>query len=104
VTQEPMTGPNPPPVFPLMWASDASANHLRGPAEMRALIEAAGFREMAWEGVTPVRPATGGPPPAHTVQGLVMGAERVDEIMRASQQNEREGRIVMIHAVFSAED
>ncbi len=50
--QEPMAGPTQPPIFPLMWASDAASSFLRTPVEMRALIEAAGFRMRAWEEVT----------------------------------------------------
>ena len=35
-----------------MWARDASTSFLRAPAEMRAVIEAAGFRPRAWDDMT----------------------------------------------------
>ena len=35
-----------------MWAPDAATSFLRVPVEMRALIEAAGFRARAWDDVT----------------------------------------------------
>jgi hypothetical protein len=31
-----------------------------------------------------------------------MGDDRVAEIMRASRRNQNEGRVVMVHAVFTA--
>ena len=45
--QEPMAGPVEPLLYPVMWARDASTSFLRTPAEMRAVIEAAGFRRRA---------------------------------------------------------
>lgn len=101
VIQEPMAGPTQPPIFPLMWARDASMSFLRPPAEMRALIEAAGFRTRAWEDVTQelAGPSTGAAVPAHSVARIVMG-DAVDEITRAGQQNRSEGRVVNIQAVF----
>jgi len=98
---EPMAGPTQPLVFPLMWAWDASMSFLRPPAEMRAIIEAAGFRARAWEDVTQelAGPSTGADVPAHSIARIVMG-DAVDEITRASQQNRAEGRVVNIQAVF----
>jgi len=99
--QEPMAGPNQPPVFPVMWARDASQSFLRPPAEMRVLIEKTGFRARAWDDVTM---ETAGPParspvPAHAVQRIIMG-DGLEEISRAGQRNREEGRIVMVQAVF----
>src|SRR5215472_852842 len=101
VIQEPMAGPNQPPVFPLMWARDASTSFLRPPSKMRQLIEAAGFRARAWEDVTMelAGPSTGAAVPVHSIARIVMG-EAVDEISRAGQKNREEGRIVNIQAVF----
>jgi len=101
VIQEPMAGPNQPSIFPLMWARDASSSFLRPPAEMRALIEAAGFRVREWEDVTAelAGPSTGGAVPAHGIARIVMG-DAVDEISRAGQRNREEGRIVNIQAAF----
>jgi len=101
VIQEPMAGPNQPLVFPLMWARDASTSFLRPPAELRALIEAAGFRARAWEDVTTelAGPSTGAAVPVHSVARIVMG-DAVDEISRAGLKNRDEGRVVNIQAVF----
>jgi len=101
VIQEPMAGPAQPPVFPLMWARDATTSFLRLPAEMRALIEAAGFRTRAWEDVTAelAGPSTGAAVPAHGIARIVMG-DAIDDITRAGQRNRDEGRVVMIQAVF----
>ena len=101
VLQEPMAGPVQPVVFPVMWARDASTNFLRPPDEMRALIEAAGFRARAWDDVT-AEASGGASAPAYSIQRLVMGAA-LDDIMRAGQRNREERRIVMIQAVFELE-
>ncbi len=101
VIQEPMAGPTQPPIFPVMWAKDATFSFLRTPAEMRALIEAAGFRTLAWEDVTAelAGPSSGAPVPAHSIARIVMG-DAVDEISRAGQRNRDEDRIVNIQALF----
>jgi SAM-dependent methyltransferase len=98
--QEPMAGPVQPPIFPMMWARDASTSFLGTPVEMRALIEAAGFRVRAWEDVT-AEVAGSGPgaaAPGPSIQALVMG-DALDAIARAGQRNRDEGRIVMVQAV-----
>jgi ubiquinone/menaquinone biosynthesis C-methylase UbiE len=99
--QEPMAGPVAPLVFPLMWAKDPSTSFLRTPAEMRALIAAAGFSERAWEDVTAetAGPATADGIPPHSAQRLIMGAA-LDGIIRANHRNRAEGRIVSVQAVF----
>ncbi len=99
--QEPMAGPVQPPVFPVMWARDATMSFLRAPGEMRAVIEAAGFRPRAWEDVTAevAGPSAGGAVPPHSIQRLVMG-DALAEITRAGQKNRDEGRIVMVQAVL----
>lgn len=99
--QEPMAGPVQPPIFPVMWAPDATTSFLRAPAEMRAVIEAAGFRVDAWDDVTAelAGPSTGAAVPAHAIQRIVMG-DGVDEITRAGKRNRDEARIVMIQAVL----
>ncbi len=99
--QEPMAGPVQPPVFPLMWASDASTSFLRTPAEMRALIARASFVERTWDDVTA---ETAGPPtadgiPAHSAQRLIMGAA-LDAILQANHRNRTEGRLISVQAVF----
>jgi ubiquinone/menaquinone biosynthesis C-methylase UbiE len=99
--QEPMAGPVQPVVFPVMWARDPGASFLRAPAEMRRLIEGAGFSVRAWDDVTAeaVGPSTGGDGPAYGIQRLVMG-EAIDAIVQAGRRNREEGRIVMIQAVL----
>jgi SAM-dependent methyltransferase len=101
VIQEPMAGPTQPPIFPVMWARDAATSFLRTPGEMRALIEAAGFRARAWEDVTAelAGPSTGAAVPAHSIARIVMG-DTIEAITRAGQRNRAEGRVVMIQAVF----
>ncbi len=102
-TQEPMAGPGGPRTYPLMWADDPVTDHLRTPAEMRAVIEDAGFRMLAWDEVRVDRSAAGTPPPPYTIQRLVMGDEQIGRIMQASKVNERERRTVMTQAVFAAD-
>jgi SAM-dependent methyltransferase len=99
--QEPMAGPAQPVVYPVMWAPDASASFLRPPDEMRAVIEAAGFRARAWEDMTAetAGPASGAAVPAHSIQRLVMG-DAIDAIIAAGHRNRAEGRVVSIQAVF----
>jgi SAM-dependent methyltransferase len=97
--QEPMAGPVQPLIFPVMWAHDATSSFLRPPAEMRALIEAAGFRACAWDDVTTEVRGSGATRPVHSIQQLVMG-ERLEAISRSGQRNYDEGRMVMAQAVF----
>jgi SAM-dependent methyltransferase len=99
--QEPMAGPAQPVVYPVMWARDASTSFLRPPDEMRAVIEAAGFRARAWEDMTAetAGPASGAAVPAHSIQRLVMG-DAIDAIIAAGHRNRAEGRVVSIQAVF----
>ena len=99
--QEPMAGPVQPVVFPVMWAREAGSSFLCAPAEMRRVIEAAGFSVRAWDDVTAeaVGPSTGGDGPAYSIQRLVMG-DALDAIVRAGRRNREEGRIVMIQAVL----
>jgi ubiquinone/menaquinone biosynthesis C-methylase UbiE len=99
--QEPMTGPVQPLLYPVMWARDASTTFLRTPAEMRAVIEGAGFRLRTWDDVTAetAGPATAETIPAHSIQRLVMG-DAIDKIIRIGHRNRDEGRLVSIQAVF----
>jgi sarcosine/dimethylglycine N-methyltransferase len=100
--QEPAAGPTQPPIFPVMWARDASTSFLSPPAELRALVEATGFRLRAWDDVTAesARPGPGGAGgPVATIQSLVMG-EQLAEINRAGRRNTEEGRVLLVQAVF----
>lgn len=95
--QEPMLGPVQPPIYPLMWAQDASTSFLRTPDEMKATIEAAGFVARAWNEAprAPIKPSTS----FATVQTLVMG-DRLPAIMAAGDRNNDEGRMVSVDGVF----
>ena len=102
VTQEPMAGPVSPPIYPLMWSDDAAIDHIRTPDAMRVVIEAAGFTTHEWVEVRIGPPPADAPRPRHTVQALIMGEDRLAEIMRASRRNEDDGRVVLVQAVFRA--
>ena len=98
---EPMAGPVQPPLFPVMWARDATTHFLRTPVEMQALIEATGFRMRAWDDVTTETTAVS-PEAAvavHSIQYLVMG-EALRAISHAAYHNSVEGRLVNVQAVF----
>jgi SAM-dependent methyltransferase len=98
--QEPMAGPVQPLIFPVMWARDASSSFLRPPAEMRELIERAGFTTRAWDDVTEETATPPGTPvPAYSAPRLIMG-DALDAITPAGQRNRDERRIVMIQAVL----
>jgi SAM-dependent methyltransferase len=109
--QEPAAGETQPPHFPLMWAAGPEASFLLTPADLRACIRAAGFRELLWEedpvsttpaasGARPAAPVAAHPgPPAVTVQRLVMG-DRLDAIQAAAVRNDAEGRLARVQAVF----
>lgn len=98
--QEPMLGPVQPVHFPLMWARDASTSFLRSPAEMRAVIVAAGFRALAWDAMPSDAPPTPGvSAPGQTIQRLVMG-DSLTAILDAGRRNAEERRLVSVQAVF----
>ncbi len=97
--QEPMAGPVQPLIFPLMWATDAARSFLRAPAEMRAVIEAAGFRAHAWDEVMAAPPTAGAEAVVPGIQELVMG-DALTAITHANQRNRDEGRQVTVQAVF----
>jgi hypothetical protein len=100
VIQEPMSGPNQPPVFPVMWSRDGSNNFLRKPEQMRGMIEASGFRLLKWDDVTHEKDASAAVRSNHSIQKLVMGAELLAEIRIADKHNDEEQRLVMVQAVF----
>jgi hypothetical protein len=95
-----MAGPTQPVLYPVMWSRDGAGSHLRTPLELRAIIEGAGFRVLAWEDMTAetAGPSSGAAVPAHGIARLVMG-DAVDTITAVGQKNRDEGRIVSIQAV-----
>jgi len=100
VFQELMSGPNQPPVFPVMWSRDGSNHFLRKPEQMQAVIEAAGFRLIKWDDVTFEKEPSTTVRPTHSIQKLVMGEELLKEITNASKRNDAEQRLAMVQAVF----
>jgi SAM-dependent methyltransferase len=100
VIQEPMSGPNQPPVFPVMWSRDGSNHFVRKPEQMRGMIEAAGFHLLRWDDVTNEKDPPGTIRPTQSIQKLVMGEELLAEIRIADKHNDEEERLVMVQAVF----
>jgi len=99
IFQEIMSGPNQPPIFPVMWSRNGMNHFLRKPEQMRAVIEASGFRLLEWDDVTNEKsPAV--PRPMYSIQRLVMGDDLLAEINNADKRNDEEKRLVMVHAIF----
>jgi ubiquinone/menaquinone biosynthesis C-methylase UbiE len=96
--QEPMAGPVQPIIFSIMWAEDASISFLRSPAEMRAVIVAAGFRVRAWDDVTGETSPTASGALNHSIQRLVMG-DRLQTFNEPNRRNNDEHRLVSVQAV-----
>lgn len=90
------------PHYPVPWAEDETTSFLATPAQVRATLEAVGFRVVEWEDQTDTARAwleakLGQPPPALGIH-LLMGANgraKLENVVR----NLREGRIVVLHAV-----
>jgi ubiquinone/menaquinone biosynthesis C-methylase UbiE len=47
-----LAGPQGPPYFPVHWANEPELSFLIAPNELRALLEASGFRILAWKDTT----------------------------------------------------
>ena len=100
-----LAGPVSPIHFPVPWARHPDLSHLLPPAEVRALLEVAGFEELAWidETAPALRwyqerlAAKPGEPPLgpHLVFGDDFG-----EMFRNQVLNLSERRIPVIQAVF----
>ncbi|MBA1157890.1 class I SAM-dependent methyltransferase [Microvirga mediterraneensis] len=93
-------------IFPVPWARDPSISHLVTPAELRSLLEQAGFEVEYWQDTTAAgrdwfievdrRLQENGPPPVSFV--LLMGPEF--KTMAANQRrNLEENRIALIETV-----
>jgi hypothetical protein len=82
-----------------MWARDASASFLRTPDEMRAVVEAAGFRVERWDDVSSEVAGPSVSAPAHSIQRIVMG-DALEAIARSGERNREQKRIVMVQAVL----
>jgi SAM-dependent methyltransferase len=97
--QEPMSGPVQPLIFPVMWADDAGTSFLRTPAQIRALIEGAGFQVRAWDDVTSETNPGGPAASPYSIQRLVMG-DRLERLAEPNRRNYAEQRLVSVQAVF----
>ena len=71
--------------------------------EMRSLIGGFGFLERAWEIVTETTSlsSTASPPPAHSVQRIIMGEARLAAMTVAGRRNLAERRVATVHGVFT---
>jgi ubiquinone/menaquinone biosynthesis C-methylase UbiE len=105
-----MAGPEQPIHVPVPWADTQEISFLRPEAEMRALIAAAGFKEVAWINLTQktqewleqraaATAAAGpnGPPPLGT---HILMRDKSGTSNKNVMDNVAEGRIVFIGAVF----
>lgn len=98
-----MAGPHGSPHYPVPWAGDPALSFLQPPATIRALLADLGFRETAWEDLTPTvaaafgRVAAASPPPG---LHLVLGD---DFLARARNlgRNLAEGRVALIRAILA---
>jgi sarcosine/dimethylglycine N-methyltransferase len=105
-----MAGPVQPLHFPVPWAPDTAISFLRAPAEIRALLAAAGFSELTWRDMSepslawfqrPPRPGAAAgpaaPPPlgVHLLLGPSFGTA-VGNLVR----NLAEQRAVIVQAVL----
>ncbi len=97
VVAGPVVGPL---VLPVTWASEPSSSHLVDPAELRSVIEAAGFEVESWVDATefslgrPSRPDGGLGYHVYVTDGATK--------MRNTHRNRQEGRTALIWAVARA--
>ena len=89
--------------YPVMWASTPDISFLRKPEEVRALITATGFRELAWVDVTQVtlewfRKRREAERTSNVADDPL--AVRLDTVGANVLRNLEEGRLACIEAVF----
>lgn len=100
------------PHYPVVWADTPATSFLHPPAQTRSMLEAAGFRVLAWHDNTDValsemdaaragNAGRSGGPPALGIHLIVGQSYR--EKMRNSERNLREGRTRLINAVLQRE-
>jgi SAM-dependent methyltransferase len=105
---EVFAGPVGPLHYPVPWARTSAISFLQPPGVVRALIQAAGFRELAWVDVTEraregwaaiiaALGAPGGPPPLGL--HLCLGPDAA-QLFRNLARNLQEARGVVVQAVF----
>jgi len=111
VMQEVMEGNGQPVDYPVPWTTDPAFSFLRPVEQMRALIAASGFRELAWNdesakvvsaiapGEANLQSLSGAPaqqPPGQTVLFGPAFIERLKNVGRSMA----DGRLVVIQALF----
>jgi len=101
VIQEPVAGPNQPPHFPVMWSRDGANHFVSKPDQLRAVIEASGFRLLQWDDVTNEKDPPDTTRPTYSIQKLVMGEDLLAQIRKADRLNEEGQTLGMIQAVFT---
>lgn len=99
------TGPSGAPTYPLPWAREPSISFLVPEAEMRRLVEAAGFRVVAWRNTAPAPGTT----PASSLQARAgkLGIPLIagDDFAQRSTNSSRgvaEGRLVNLMMLAEA--
>lgn len=101
-------GPGGPIHVPVPWASSAEISFLLSPAELRASIIAAGFREIEWRDVTAgatdwLRARFGGGPPAGAPPVLtpqIILGDGFRPVFENLLRNLEENRVRVVEAVF----
>lgn len=94
------------PLYPLPWARTPAASHLLTSGATREAIEAAGFRNLAWQDDTEPAKAwfkqlrSSGPPPSPDL-GVVMGSDFA-QLVGNLGQSLMEGRLGILTGVFEA--
>jgi SAM-dependent methyltransferase len=104
--QEVVAGPVQPLHFPVVWATDASSSCLVPVGELRSLLTAAGFAEIAWiditESLDAARRRRGSAEPSATLPPLglhlVLGEELYWRTRAAGDRNLAERRVAYIRA------
>ncbi len=114
VMHEVMGGNGDPIDYPVPWAGEAAFSFLRPEGEMRALIGASGFRELAWEDETAKvlsfmdrgqgasAAERSGPAQQPPGQMILFGPAFVERIQNFGK-NLGTGRLVVIQALFERE-
>lgn len=101
--QEPTSGPVRPPIFPLMWAPDASTNFIVPPENLLKSIEQAGFKKCSWGAIgSSMQPSKAGKL-ENSVQGLIMG-NKLEAIIAAGERNKAEQRVLLYQGIFERWD
>ncbi len=108
--QDVAQGPAGPPHYPVMWADTPATSFLRPPEETRQLLEAAGFKVIAWNDNTEAaiaeakaeRARAASSPGERPVLGIhvVVGPSFFDKA-RNGQRSMLENRIRLINAVLA---